>query len=263
MLSKTINKNSEIRQSLSQVDSLVSSGLTIKVACEKLGIAKPTYYRWRREQKPITSSDAFQSQTAQHILNVAETLFAEHGLDVSFREIGRKAKVSIGTLSYHFKTRNELLYQITDRRVNQLDEKRYKLLNEAVARSNPLDLESVITAFFLPGLEAAQSTDTGLANYMRFLGRMALDPSEEMQSIMSRCYSNLHKRFIFAFSRALPDLSIEEVYWRYMALTGVFVTMTQNPNRIRRISSGLVNMVHPEEATRKMLPFLVPMMRSK
>ena len=66
---------------------------------------------------------------------------------------------------------------------------------------------------------------------------------------------------MFAFSRALPDQSLEEVYWRYTAFTGVFVTMAQNPNRINRISTGLVNMTDPETAMERLMPILVPMMR--
>ena len=101
------------------------------------------------------------------------------------------------------------------------------------------------------------------ASYMRFLGRIAQDPAEDMQSIMARCYSNLHKRFMFAFSRALPDQTLEEVYWRYTAFTGVFVTMAQNPNRIHRISTGLVSMTDPEAAMERLMPILVPMMRGE
>ncbi len=176
------------------------------------------------------------------------------------REIARTAGVSNATLSYHFESRADLLYRICQRRVDQLDSERYRLLDEAESRSDPPSLEDVIVAFFLPGLRATASSDPKFAAYMRFLGRIAQDPAEEMQTIMARCYSNLHERFMAAFCRVLSTQSQEEVYWRYTAFTGVFVTMAQNPNRIHRISTGFVSMTDPDTAMRRLMPILVPMM---
>ena len=248
-----------IRQALAEIGAKVSSGMSVPEACREVGVTKPTYYRWRRNALP--TQPALTSDTAQHVLNVAESLCAEHGLEVSLREIARVAGVSNATLSYHFKSRNDLLFRICARRVDQLDGERYRLLDKAERRCSQPSLEDVIIAFFLPGLKATASSDPAFASYMRFLGRIAQDPAEEMQSIMARCYDNLHKRFMFAFSRALPDQSLEEVYWRYTAFTGVFVTMAQNPNRINRISTGLVNMTDPETAMAHLMPILVPMMQ--
>ena len=95
----------------------------------------------------------------------------------------------------------------------------------------------------------------------RIVGRIAQDPAKDMESIMARWYGNLHNRFVFAFSRALPDQSLVEVYWRYTVFTGVFATMAHNPNRIHRISPGLVTMTDPEAAMQQLLPILLPMMR--
>lgn len=57
-----------------------------------------------------------------------------------------------------------------------------------------------------------------------------------------------------------PNQSSEQVNWRYTALTGVFVTMAQNADRINRISTGLVNMTDPHATTKRLLPIQVPMM---
>ena len=258
-VARRVRGSARIRTALAAVERRVAGGMKVPEACREVGITKPTYYRWRRN-----ATDAprlLKSETAQHVLDVAEALCAEHGLEVSLREIARVAGVSNATLSYHFESRNDLLYRICVRRVDQLDSERYRMLDAAEERSNPPSLEAVIEAFFLPGLRATASSDPAFASYMRFLGRIAQDPAEEMQAIMARCYANLHKRFMFAFSRALPAQSLEEVYWRYTAFTGVFVTMAQNPNRIHRISTGLVSMTDPETAMEHLMPILVPMMR--
>lgn len=245
---------------LGRVDRYVSDGMSVGEACRKLDIPKPTYYRWRREATARAASEMPNSETAQHILRVAEALYAEHGLNVSMREIGREAGVSIGTINYHFKTRNDLLYCITAGGEKKLNTERYRLLDEAESKNNPPLLDDIITAFYLPGLMAMVSDDLSLINYMRFLGRIVQDPDFELQQIVDRCFGNLHKRFVFAFSRALPELSLEDVYWRYTAFTGIFVAMTQNPNRINRISHGQVEMDDPDVAMRRLLPILLPMM---
>jgi len=249
------------QEMLRKVDQCVSDGMSVVEACKKLEIPKPTYYRWRRGAANRDQNDLLTSKTAQHILDIAEALFAGHGLEVSLREIGREAGISNGTLSYHFKSRNDLLYHITSRRQGQLNNERYKLLNNAESRNDPPLLEDIITAFYLPGLKAIVSKDVKLVNYMRFLGRVVQDPDYEVQQIVDQCFSNTHKRFIFAFSRALSAQPLEEVYWRYTAFTGIFITMTQNPNRIKRISNGQVEVTDPEIAMKRLLPILLPMMQ--
>ena len=56
-----------------------------------------------------------------------------------------------------------------------------------------------------------------------------------------------------------PNQSFEEVNRRCTTFTDVFVTMAQNPNRIKRISIQLVNMTDPQAAIKRLLPILVPM----
>lgn len=51
--------------------------------------------------------------TRDHLLNIAGHLFAERGFDgVSVRDIARAAKVNLGAVNYHFKTKEELYMSV-------------------------------------------------------------------------------------------------------------------------------------------------------
>ncbi len=56
----------------------------------------------------------------EKLLDSAEKLLAERPLaDISLAEIARAAGVSKGTLYYHYKTKNEIIFDITDRYLDQ------------------------------------------------------------------------------------------------------------------------------------------------
>lgn len=55
----------------------------------------------------------------QHIINVAEQLFAENGFDgTSVRDIAQKAKVNIAMISYYFGSKEKLLESIIEKKYN-------------------------------------------------------------------------------------------------------------------------------------------------
>lgn len=259
---KSNRKTTDITATLLQMERLVSEGATVLDACKQLGVARPSYYRWRRDhEKRKNTETTSSSETAQHLLDVAEAEFAEHGLHISLRRIGRAAGVGNGTLSYHFSSREDLLNKIIARRASRLNDERYKLLDQAESQGSCPDVEDIIKAFFVPALEAAASEDKAMRNYMVVRARVAQDPAKELQRVDAASSVNLHKRFVFALSRALPHLSLEEVYWRYMTLTGVFLSIAQNPTRISRISDGLISSTDPDETMKNLMPLLVPMVK--
>src|SRR5438552_11594715 len=56
------------------------------------------------------------SDTRSRILDVAEELFGEQGLDrVSIRDITRKAKVNLAAINYHFGSKEDLVVAVFER----------------------------------------------------------------------------------------------------------------------------------------------------
>tara|TARA_R110000772_G_scaffold107639_4_gene210208 strand:- start:2617 stop:3405 length:789 start_codon:yes stop_codon:yes gene_type:complete len=256
-------KVSARNESLKLIDQLIKSGIPVSEACQKLGVSQPTYYRWRRESRVEQGNVDSSSTTAQLILNSAEALIAKQGLKVSLREISRVANVNVGTINYYFKSRNDLLYHITARGTAFFKDERFKLLNTLESKSSKITLEDIITAFYLPTLKTLVSKKRDVSNYNRFLRRMVQSTDYEIQAIVHRCYSEIHKRFLNAFSRALPGLPEKQIYWRYIAFTGVYFSITQNPIRVDMITEGKIKLQDPDKDLQELMPILIGIMRAK
>ncbi|MGB5410268.1 MAG: TetR family transcriptional regulator, partial [Woeseiaceae bacterium] len=73
--------------------------------------------------------------TRDRILDAAERLFAEKGFEgVSVRKITRAADADVSLAYYHFKSKRDLFDQVMLRRVDYLNEIRFKALEEVERR---------------------------------------------------------------------------------------------------------------------------------
>lgn len=250
-------------QALNLIDRLTNIGIPVAEACTHAGITQPTYYRWRRETSVENGDVEVDSSTAQQILDAAEALIADKGLRVSLREISRHAGVGVGTTKYYFNSRNDLLYHITARGGDLFMDERFRLLKAAESKSGKQRLIEIITAYYLPALQTVISDKKEISNYSRFLRRMIQSTDYEMQEIMHRCFSETHKRFIDAFKLALPKLSEKQIYWRYIALTGVYFSISQNPIRVDMITGGKVKLKNPRKDLAELMPILLGIMTAK
>ena len=81
-----------------------------------------------------------------HILQVAETLFAEHGFDgTSIRTISKEAKINIAMVSYYFGSKERLLERLIFFRTNDL---KLQLENVSKTELSPLEkIENFITLY--------------------------------------------------------------------------------------------------------------------
>src|SRR3954453_3751444 len=96
--------------------------------------------------------------TRSSILDVAEALFAERGLNrVSIRDITRKAKVNLAAINYHFGSKEDLVAAVFERRVVPVNEARLAALaalEKAAGQRSP-GLEEILEAFIRPALESS------------------------------------------------------------------------------------------------------------
>lgn len=83
--------------------------------------------------------------TRSQLLDTAERLFLEHGLDeVSLRSIVREAgQKNQSALQYHFGGRDELIAAILSRRLQQVEARRRVLVDEALQRNPQPDLREI------------------------------------------------------------------------------------------------------------------------
>src|SRR6185295_10355812 len=102
--------------------------------------------------------------TRSRILDVAEELFGERGIDrVSIRDITRKAKANLAAINYHFGSKEDLIAAVFERRIVPLNQARLCALDlvEKTAAARGPKLESILGAFIRPALQCSISESKG------------------------------------------------------------------------------------------------------
>jgi AcrR family transcriptional regulator len=91
---------------------------------------------------PTNNVSEQSERTREQLLDAAESLFVENGFDnVSVRTIIREAgQKNQSVLQYHFGNRDGLIRAIQDRRIAQLEQRRAKVVREALHANPTLDL---------------------------------------------------------------------------------------------------------------------------
>ena len=110
-----------------------------------------------------------RGSTTDRLIEVAERLFAERGIDgVSLRQIATEAGTANNSaVRYHFGSKESLITAIIEYRLPYLITRR-ELLS---ARSDPDDLRSVLEAHLLPVVDMAESADNHYLIFIEQLGR--------------------------------------------------------------------------------------------
>ena len=104
------------------------------------------------------------AETRERVLEVAERLFAERGLDaVSIRDIIAAAEANLGAINYHFGTKDRLIEAVFERRLVPSTQERLRALKavEMAAGDQPPKLEAVLEAIFRPVVEEAMDPKRG------------------------------------------------------------------------------------------------------
>ncbi len=168
-------------------------------------------------------AEALPAETKEKVLDAAERLFAEHGIQgASMREITRAAGVNLAAINYHFGTKHGLIAAVLIRRLAPLNQRRLALLNEVErsAGNKPPKLELILEAMIRPAVEEGFDAHHGKESFLRLTGRCLSEPTPEIEPLIRAHFEELIRRFDAAFLRAIPSLDAEELFWRITFLIG-------------------------------------------
>ncbi len=161
--------------------------------------------------------------TRDRVLDVAEQLFAERGLDaVSVRDITGAAGANLGAINYHFGTKEKLITAVLERRMAPLTEQRLRALDAAEKKAGKKapSLEAVLEAMFRPQVEQAMDPGRGGATFGKLMARLFVDPNPAVENAMRVHIEPVAKRFDAVLLRVMPNLMAEDVFWRMHLLIG-------------------------------------------
>ncbi len=155
------------------------------------------------------------ADTRSRILDVAENLFGERGLDrVSIRDITRKADVNLAAINYHFGSKEDLIAAVIERRVVPVNEARLAALDRVEKAAKTPKLEDILEAFIRPAIPSSAEDATGGAAFSKLFGRCLSEPSPEVEALLKKQFEPLADRMHAMLKRSLPRLSRSEIFWR-------------------------------------------------
>ncbi|MCL5098857.1 MAG: CerR family C-terminal domain-containing protein [Candidatus Omnitrophica bacterium] len=161
--------------------------------------------------------------TRERVLDVAERLFAERGLDaVSIRDITGEAGANLGAINYHFGTKEKLIGAVFERGISSVSQQRLLALEavEKAAGDKPPTLEAILEAMFRPAVERAMDPKRGGNTFGMLMARSFVEPNPAVENVIHSHFEPVVKRFDAALRRLMPELGAEGVFWRMHLLLG-------------------------------------------
>ena len=199
------------------------------------------------------------SDTRESLLDAAETLFSEHGIEAaSLRQITQQAGANLAAVNYHFGSKDGLIRAVFVRRLKPLFDERIRLLEECDLEAED-GLEQVLTAFLAPVVRMREAHQ-GCA-FGRLMGRAFSEPKEEVKAIVMEEFREGIERFLGAFRQLLPYLSEGERMWRFHFVAGAMSHTVSCAHVLEKYSGGACHPSDPEEALGQLVTFLAAGMR--
>ncbi|MDP1610746.1 MAG: TetR/AcrR family transcriptional regulator [Sulfuritalea sp.] len=203
-----------------------------------------------------------EPDTRSRILDAAENLFVEHGLDATtLRMITADAHANLAAVNYHFGSKEALIEAVFRRRLTWLNQQRIAALDafEAEAKGAPLKPRQIVEAFF--GVAIRMAADRGGGrNFMRLLGRTYTEPSDFVRSFLAAEYAEVIARFNAAFFKALPDVPQEEFLWRFHFMMGALSYAVSGADALRLL--GPIDESDPDALYARLMSFLIGGLRA-
>lgn len=177
--------------------------------------------------------------TRAALLDAAEELFSRHGFNaVSVREIVRAADANLGSIPYHFGSKENLLLEIYRAHCEPMNARRRELMAEAARISDVEDrLKAIIRAYLLPAFSSGTGRGGG-ARFTRLRAILQAEGNEAARTVIARTFDDTSNALIDMLTGCLPHLARDTIVWRCHFLLGALYYTLINPERVTRLSGG-------------------------
>jgi AcrR family transcriptional regulator len=196
--------------------------------------------------------------TKQRILDVAEQLFAEHGFaGTSLRHIIADAGVNLAAVHYHFRSKESLLEAVIVRRTAPLNEERLALLDKAETEADgAAALEDVLQAFLGPPIRLILNPSGEGRIFGKLMGRMHSETNVCFLEIAKKHFGAVSQRFRSALERAVPELPLDDLFWRMHFAMGAMAHTLSFWDRLEAVSEGRLKPTDSETVIPRLIGFV-------
>jgi AcrR family transcriptional regulator len=159
--------------------------------------------------------------TKIRLLEAAERMIAEKGFEaVSVRDITGLAKANVAAVNYHFGSREGLLAFLVSQRIEPILKQR---MQELLALGEKSSLREWLAAWVKPLCGAMEGRDEEEVSHARLLGRCLEVIVADGQSALVASGREVDAFFVSGLARLLPQLSSEEITWRFHFSQGALI----------------------------------------
>ncbi|WP_240229363.1 TetR/AcrR family transcriptional regulator [Devosia lacusdianchii] len=203
-----------------------------------------------------------KNSTAENLQAACEELLriAAHPDEVTVRSIARRAGASVGAISYHFGSVEQLIFSVAQRVYLRLNAERLTLLHAAVQRAHPapVPLEDLIVALVGPSIRWSLDS-TSRYSVMRHMTTLAQasDHPEIFRSMIEDVEH--HLLFIPHFRKIAPWLDEVDIGFRISCLLGVRSQMTRSRDRTDELTGHRLDLDDPELVLAQVVAATAPM----
>ena len=209
------------------------------------------------------SAVASAPSSRERILEVAERLFAAHGMSgVGLRAISAEAEVNLASIAYHFGSKDGLLEALFAQRAAPIAEERLRLLAQCCEKSAMPKLEDILDAFLRPALGLGTESHPGNPAFIKLRARLATEPEALSRKILSKAFDQSSRKFIDAIATAVSELPRAEIEWRFHFMLGAMFYTMADSGRIQALTKGRIDPGDVKRALHHMIPFLAAGFRS-
>ncbi|WP_137389049.1 TetR/AcrR family transcriptional regulator [Rhodoligotrophos defluvii] len=179
--------------------------------------------------------------TRERLLDAALRVFADRGIDAAtLREITEAAGANIASVNYYFRSKDELTRSVLEKCLKPVNDARLAALQQRLAESKggAAALEDIVEALVRPMVEHSVDSRGGRAPVRLLLQVRAL-PRPLTNTILAEQFDRIHRSFLDAFAKALPELSPAEIALRYDFARGAIMQILGDLDPASRHLPGL------------------------
>jgi AcrR family transcriptional regulator len=193
------------------------------------------------------------ADTKTRILDAAESLFAEKGIDAtSLRDIAARAQANLAAANYHFGGKEDLLQAVLARRFGPITQRRLALLDAAEAEGKNA-VEPVLDAFIRPIVE----------DYSPLIARVLMENPERARALFMEQARETIARFDKAFARVCPHLDFVERHWCMHFFAGSAMMSLSGAHLLAAHSRGKCSVKDTDALIRRLIAHHAPGFKRK
>ena len=185
---------------------------------------------------PSITTRANGQETKARLLRTTETLFASKGVaGVTMRGVAEKAQTNLASVHYHFGSKEAMVLEMIQSKIEPINSKRRKRLDEAKVKfaDKPLPNIEIFRALIHPVGEEVEKQITNQNGIIEIISRSFTEPGEFLDKIQKRFFGELSQVFMTELKKSNPNANEEDLYWNYhLAVSSMLGTLAQHRRMI-------------------------------